>query len=276
VKKLFQKILPVISFKIDPLNDIAIKFDWEETQKALDEIINLPEKIAIEKKIRIIICIDEFQNINQFSGDGRLEEILRAYWQHHQQVTYCLYGSKKHMMKEIFYSQSRPFFHFGDIIMLQKVPRENWIEFIINGFAKTNKKISEQIATEIIETADNHPEYVQQLAHFTWSSTELLADHDALVKAIELVLNSNRMFFQEICDNLSITQLNLLKALIHGETQFTSVEVMQKYKLGTPRNVFKNKESLEAKDIIDFSNNPPSFSDPFFKNWFQQVFCVMQ
>lgn len=31
-----------------------------------DEIINLPEKIAHDKNLRFVICIDEFQNISEF------------------------------------------------------------------------------------------------------------------------------------------------------------------------------------------------------------------
>jgi len=89
-----------------------------------------------------------------------------------------------------------------------------------------------------------------------------------------LVLNSNSIFYQEVCDNLSLTQLNLIKAVMQGEKQFTAAEVMRRYNLGTPRNVSKNKDVLESKDIIDFSSDTPSFTDPFFKLWFGMTFSL--
>jgi hypothetical protein len=85
-------------------------------------------------------------------------------------------------------------------------------------------------------------------------------------EASELVLNSNTIFYQEVCDNLNLTRLNLIKAVFQGEIQFTSTEVMQKYNLGTPRNVSKNKEILESKghEGIKFSHTPDkgSMKDP--------------
>ncbi len=47
---------------------------------------------------------------------------------------------------------------------------------------------------------------------------------------------------------------------------------MQKYKLGTPRNVSKNIKILQKKDIIENYNNSFIFLDPVFKIWFKQTF----
>jgi uncharacterized protein len=271
-KQFFKRVIPVISFSLDPLHDFSLKFNWEEAKDAIGEIIDLPEKIAKDKGLEIIVCIDEFQNIARIRDYEKLEETLRSYWQLHEQVSYCLYGSKRHMMIDIFNRESRPFYRFGDIIMLGKIREDHWIDFIIGGFKDTGKSIPPELAKTLISTAGNHPEYVQQLAHHTWSLTEKLADELILNDAIELVMNSNSIFYQEICDDLSNTQINLMKAVFQGETQFTSADVMQKYNLGTPRNVSKNKEILEAKDILDFSTQPVLFNDPFFKIWFQRTF----
>ncbi len=52
------------------------------------------EKIAIEKGIRVIVCIDEFQQLANISHWERLEAMLRSEWQLQHHTTYCLYGSK--------------------------------------------------------------------------------------------------------------------------------------------------------------------------------------
>ena len=51
--------------------------------------------------------------------------------------------------------------------------------------------------------------------------------------AMEMVMNTNSIFYQEICDNISNIQINLIKAVFQGETQLTSTDMMQKYNLGT-------------------------------------------
>jgi len=47
---------------------------------------------------------------------------------------------------------------------------------------------------------------------------------------MELVINSNKLYYQGICDAFSNTQLNLLNAILAGETLLTASETMQKYK----------------------------------------------
>lgn len=47
---------------------------------------------------------------------------------------------------------------------------------------------------------------------------------------------------------------------------------MQKYKLGTPRNVSKNKMILINNDIIHEVNNEYELLDPAFELWFLKQF----
>lgn len=60
------RIIPTISFNPDPMNDFSISMDWEQVKKQPDEILDFAEKIAQSKKIKLMICIDEFQNISGF------------------------------------------------------------------------------------------------------------------------------------------------------------------------------------------------------------------
>lgn len=71
---------------------------------------------------------------------------------------------------------------------------------------------------------------------------------------------------------ISSTQLNLLKAVARNEQKLTSAQIMQEYKLGTPRNVLKNKKILINNDIIDGPKGKLEFLDPVFELWFKKVF----
>lgn len=39
-----------------------MNFDWKELKANPDEVLDLAEKIAAEKKQKLVVCIDEFQN----------------------------------------------------------------------------------------------------------------------------------------------------------------------------------------------------------------------
>jgi hypothetical protein len=271
-KNFFKQLIPKISIGIDPVTDFSLSFNWDELKKHKDEILNLPEIIATQKKLRFIICLDEFQNLASFTDYEMLEKKMRANWQRHKNVTYCLYGSKRHMMTHIFNNPSKPFYRFGDIILLQKITTESWIKFIIKSFKNTGKSISKADATYIPKLMENHSWYVQQLAHYTWQKTEKKAGKNEIESSLNELINANTPFYQKEVESISTTQLNLLKAVVQGETQLTSAAVMQKYKLGTPRNVSKNKIILINNDIIHEVNNKYELLDPAFELWFLKQF----
>ena len=271
-KNFFKKLAPRISFGVDPQHDFSVSFDWHEVKKAKEEILNLAETIAQIKKIRIIVCIDEFQNITKLDSSHNLLQELRSFWMQHQRASYCLYGRKRHMMLEIFNTESNPFYRFGDLILLQKIHRDQWIQFIQKAFDKTNKHISIEDASLIAETARDHPYYVQQLANEVWIVSEKKATRAIVLECINRVMDTNTIFYQEAIDNLNNTQINLLIAIINGTKQLTSAEAMSKFNIGTPNNIRKNKAILEQKDILDFHTGDPALLDPFFEYWFRKNF----
>ena len=268
----FQKITPSFSFGADPMNDFSVNFSWIEAKKTKDEIINLPELIAKKKGIRIVVCIDEFQNISRFDDNVAFEQELRSYWQHHENTCYCIYGSRKHMMLELFKNESRAFYRFGDLFMLEKIPQEHWLDFIIASFTDKGKQISEEQVREMIRKTNNHPDYLQQLCHNVWNGTDSETTNQDIDEAMNLVVSSNKLHYQDICDALSNTQLKLLYAILAGEPMLTASETMQKYKLGTPRNVTKNKKVLQERDIVEVHGKTIFFNDPVFEYWLRQGF----
>ena len=268
----FKKLLPKLSLGIDPNTDFSLSFDWHELKKNSDEVLNLPEVIAKKKGIKFIICLDEFQNLANFKDYLNFEKKLRSCWQRHKSVTYCLFGSKRHMMTDIFNNPSKPFYRFGDIMLLQKIKTEKWISFITSSFKATGKQIDDKTAEYIPLIMKNHSWYVQQLAHYIWNLTHKKANVIELNAALKELINANSPLYQRETETISSTQINLLKAVAKKETQFTSTKVMQKYFLGTPRNVSKNKTILINNDIIHEVSQVFEFVDPAFELWFNNQY----
>lgn len=77
-------------------------------------------------------------------------------------VSYCLFGSKKHLMNELFEKKSLPFYKFGDAIYLPKIGTSDWVDYICSRFEATGKQISKDLAERICQIVDNHSSYVQQ------------------------------------------------------------------------------------------------------------------
>jgi hypothetical protein len=269
VKRFFSRLSPRFSFGTDPINSFELSFEIDSVDKNYQEILDLPEKIAIDKNIQLVVCIDEFQNTATFEESALFHKRLRAAWQNHQHVTYCIYGSKQHMMSALFERQSMPFYKFGEIIHLGKIPIADWVLFITQQFQSTGKTISGLLAEKIAISVKCHSYYVQQLSHLVWLATSVVADEEAFAAAIDDLLAQNDMLYQRETDFLSETQLNFLKAVASGTSDgFSNSVVLQKFKLGSSANVSKLKKALVEKEFIEFRGKTAEFLDPAFELWF--------
>ena len=275
-KDFFKQLTPVFNIGIDPVHDFSVGFDWKQLKKHKTEILELPEKIAKHKSCRFIICLDEFQNLAAFPEFEKLEKSMRAAWQRQKSVSYCLYGSKRRMMTDIFNNPSKPFYRFGDIMLMQKIKRDKWTSFILEAFENTNKKISPELAERIPALMQDHSWYVQQLAHYTWQKTRKKATAKELQDALDELIHTNTPLYMREIEGLSLTQLNFMKAVSQKAEKLSSVETMNKFRLGTSANVVKNKNILLKADLIDDSEGQLSFLDPAFELWFlKQYFRVV-
>jgi len=265
-------LTPVISFGTDPVNDFSVSFGLSNKTLINEEVLNLPLKIAIKKKIRIVLCIDEFQQIAEFPDHKTFQKKLRSAWQlQAQYVSYCLYGSKKHLMYALFAKQNMPFYKFGDVFFLQKIPSYHWIPYIQQRFEETGKSISFDLASRICETVENHSSYVQQLSWLTWIKTEKETTEDDFNDAYVDLLSQNSILYHNYVGNLTALQINFLHAVADGiHDRFSRKEVISKYNLGTSANISRLKKSLEQKEMIDISPKMITFNDPVFRFWFKK------
>ncbi|MCD4834159.1 MAG: ATPase, partial [Bacteroidales bacterium] len=252
--------------------EFSLGLDWQEVKKQPDDILNLAENIAKEKKLKFIICIDEFQNISGFEDPLALQKKMRSHWQKHKNTSYCLYGSKRHMLMEVFASPSMPFYKFGDILFLQKIDKEEWISFLKKRFSETGKKIGNDNALLITNFADCHPYYVQQLAQQVWLRTEKECYSEIVITAHESLVMQLSLLFQSLTDELSNTQINFLKAVLSEAKQLSSQKTLQEFSLGTSANVLRIKQALLNKEIIDIQGSMVSFLDPIYKYWLKNYF----
>ena len=270
-KTFLSNISPKFSFGSDPMNDFSLSFEWSPKDDTEMDILQLPEKIAQKKNIHLVICLDEFQQIADFSDSLKFQKKLRSVWQHQQSVTYCMFGSKKHLMENIFNDKSMPFYKFGDMMFLKKIPTEEWVSFICVKFQETGKSISEKHAATICEVTENLSSYVQHLAWVVWYKADKVVTDKDIAAAIDDMLEQNKVFFQRETEQLSELQLNFLRALANGVTTgFSSKEVIRKYRLESSANVQSIKKALLKKDLIDIDGQNISFNDSLFKLWLQR------
>ncbi len=271
-KRFFSRLVPKISVGTGPGNEISFDFDWEEMKSNPDEILDLPERIAQSKGLKIVVCIDEFQNIAEFEDPLFFQRRLRAHWQRHEKVSYCLYGSKRHMMMDVFTNSSMPFYKFGDIFFLNKIDTEHYVPFICGRFSDTGKSITEDACRKIVSLADNHPFYVQQLSQLSWLRTSEQCDTETVIKAHLSLVEQLSLLFSNLMETLTFQQTCYLHALIAGEKSITAAETMHKYHISSATAASRSLKTLINRDVLDSSAGKISFQDPIFEYWLRHYY----
>ena len=276
-KKFLKKLMPRITFSPEELQEVSFVLNWTDVVKQPDEILDLAENIANDKGIKIVICIDEFQNLSYFEKPLDFQKKLRSHWQNHSNVSYCLYGSKRNMLMEVFASPSMPFYKFGDLMFLQKISSEYWKKFIQERFNSTGKKIRKKQAEKIALLVENHPYYVQQLAQLCWLRTDKELDDEIIEETLNSLALQLSLLFQNMTENLSTSQVNFLRALLDGVKMFSSIETLRNYSLGTSANISRIKGALINKEIID-ENTPGKIEllDPVYRYWLKEYYFNYQ
>lgn len=273
VRHFLKTVSPSITLKSTPTDTMSFDLKFELEERDVMEILKLPEKIAIAKSIRLIVCIDEFQQLAQLSGYRDLEGKMRSVWQKQQQVSYCFYGSKRHMMLDIFNNSSNPFYRFGQVLFLQKIRKEEWLPFIVNAFKRTNKEISKEQAEQLCDIVKCHSWYLQQLCYFVWSGTSDKVTDETIEMRTRQLIDTNMPMFMNDTENLTAAQTAMLRAVANGEYRFNSIPVVRKYELGSAQTITRNKRMLTERDFIEKEGELYVFSDPVFELWFKREYC---
>lgn len=271
-QEFLSRLVPKISFTSEPNQDFSISLGITPKTYKPEEILNLPEQIAQKRGYKIVVCIDEFQQIGDFPESMTVQKRMRTAWQHQHNTSYCLFGSKKHMMSTLFHSRSNPFYKFGTTMYLDVIPTEEWQPYLCQRFAQEGKRLSEDLAAQICQMVSNHPSYVQQLAFNTLICTkEKEVRIENLRDAYNNLLDENTPLFVEKTERLTSYQMNFLRAIIAGvHKDFGMASIREEYNLGSSSNIVRIKDALIEKEFIDILPEGIIIADPILEKWLQK------
>lgn len=275
ITDLIGRISPKISVSQEPSSEVSLSLGLTPKQCNPEELLNIPQVLARKKGIHIVVCIDEFQQIGEFPHSLEVQKKMRSIWQHQKDVTYCFFGSKKHMMEKLFGDRKMPFFQFGEMTELGLIPTCEWVKYIKSRFALEHKDISDELASKLCSMVQNHSSYVQQLSWNLFVRTDRIATDEALQIAFQDTMDQNRPCFTEQIRSLSTYQLNFLKALANGITSgFTSVQILSEWHLGSKSSISVIKKALLDKELIETGQDSVIIADPLFKIWLRDSYSV--
>lgn len=266
------RLSPKVSFSPEPNSEFALSLGISPKTHAPEEILSLAEEIAKKKQKRIVVCIDEFQQIGEMADSVSIQKRLRSVWQHQRLTSYCLFGSKKHTMMNMFQKRNMPLYQFGDFKFLDKIPTETWVEYIVQHFKDRQRTISTEQAAKICQLVDNYSSYVQQLSWLVFSLIDegQVVTDEHLKQGVKDLLNSQEQLFMQQIEPLTAYQMNFLRCILSGHhDDFGETAVREEFQLGSVSNITRLKTALVDKDIVEMSGKRYYITDPVFALWFR-------
>ena len=270
-RRFLTRLTPKIAMNPDPSIEYSFSLSITPKDYSPDEILSLPERVANHIGKHVVVCIDEFQQVGEWQDSLTIQKRMRGVWQHHTHASYCLFGSRQHMMNQLFQNKRMPFYQFGEPNYLQPIPTEEWIPFIQSKFEKQGLRIDEVFVRRICKIVGNQSSYVQQLAWDVMLNTEEeVTDEVVQAGVTDLLIQCTPLFMEQI-SGLTTYQLNMLRAIVDGQhTQWTSQEVLTKYGLGSKSNVVKMQKMMIERDFIVATEQGLFLSDPVMGLWLKR------
>jgi len=237
------------------------------------DVFALPGELTKNAGFRMAICLDEFQQISQFNG-GSVENAIRNQVQEQREVGYVFAGSQPSLMEEML-SAKRPFHKAGPQMFLDKIPANDWKDFITRHFRKRSRTLDEQGLGTLLASADLIPYDVQRIAHELWDYAELKdkrqLDVSDVKSVIESLVTSQSTYYELLWEQLSARQRAALQAIAYrGASEMYSQAVREEFRLGPASSVQKALQSLDSRDILDRYKGSYFFLDPLFPSWIRK------
>lgn len=236
---------------------LTVAFQPTQDQRViLEDVFALMENAHTDDD-RLVVILDEFQEIRDISPV--LEKTLRAIMQEQKHINYILLGSQESMMTDIFENVQSPFYHFGGLMRLKKLPHEEFEEYLKTRFEPIFGEQATELSNQVLDYTQCHPYYTQQLAFYMWQVGAWEQQQtDVMSRAIREIIDAYDLSYERIWANFNRTDRWILQRLAaHAELQ------TGEYRTST---IYSALKRLQHAGHVIYTNRY-EIEDPFFGEW---------
>ena len=234
------RIVPIVSTNpVTGAMDVSFQSGAQEVV-LLEDVLNLLERAHSEKD-RLIVVLDEFQEIKDISSG--LDRQLRSIMQE----------------QNIFEDKKSPFYHFGELMRLGKLPRQDFYDYLVERLSAVFPESCRVLADRILNFTECHPYYSQQLAAIVWQIGVLQPkSEDVLQAAVDHIVVSHALDYERIWMGFKRTNRWILQRLAGGKSLQDG-----EYRTSTIYSALKRLQ----KDGYAVYSDHYELEDPFFRPW---------
>ena len=256
------------------LGRLSVAFPLVQTPRDVsrlaNEVFEMPGRLATYRKRPVVVALDEFQAIDGFNG-GSVEHALRAAAQHQREVGYVFAGSEPSLMEKMI-GPRRPFYKAGPVMRLEKIPADEFAEWIETRFSKSGIRPEAGLGAAIVDLAGNLPYDVQRLAHETWDDSRAAARRrtslDDLHETLARLLAEQDTIFEAIWQRLTLAQRGVLRAVVvQGGRELLASDTRTRHRLGGASSIQTSLGALVKQDLVLREGSRYFVIDSLLREW---------
>ncbi len=274
-QSLFRGLRIVPQMGLDPEHG-SLTFTFTAQQRrdideTIERLFEMPQRIAGERGRRVVLILDEFQEIVKL--DPGYPNMMRSIFQTQPEVSHIYLGSRRHILDKIFEDRNQAFWRSAKRIEIGMIPLDQFRAFIADRFDATDKGITDDALERLVGATQGHPYGTQELAYYTWqevaSGAHAFVDH--VEAALENVLRSENRHFSRIWEDATEHQRLLLIALVDGPQNIYTVDFRESY--GFPSNSYVQRavKTLVGQELVGQAEDRAYLIiEPFLAEWIKR------
>jgi hypothetical protein len=250
----FQRLRPKVTVEPDGTISAGLELVVEEKNSlsALLEGMQHSEKLAVKKRKKLVVIIDEFSDLEKYNGES-IEKAIRSEIQKQTYISYIFSGSEESVMISMIRDRKRAFYKLGRIMKLGPIERSAYTKFILGWLNRGGFTINDDNLQRIFEIGNDVPYNIQRLCNVMWDHARKTETIDrALIEKLPVIIaQQDSPHYEMLWHSASQPQKMLLIALSKDQAAKPfSRDFQLKHGIGPSSSIKASFDSLIKKGIL--------------------------
>ena len=255
-----------------PQDDGSLRFSFDLAPSQAKATLKDTFDYIASRKRRVVIAIDEFQQIREFPEKG-VEALLRSYVQFVPNAHFIFAGSKKHMMDAMFVSPKGPFYQSTQLMALSPIDAKKYENFAAGFFHKAKRAFVPDAFHHLYGRFDGITWYVQAVLNRIWTHSGGLDSIKKVDDVVEELVSEAEPFYFDLLRSQTAAEQSILKAV--GKeglvASISAANFIRRNALPSASTIRSAAAKLKERDFLYRTENGYVVYDRFFGLWLKRL-----
>ena len=258
--------------------DEILSLNWDIDLEDAAAVIRLPYLLSSAAGRKLVVLVDDFQCIAAVPD----YEILLKKWESvireqrsallQPVCSFVFSGSALNAMKYLFLER-KYFWKLCERFTPSPIGEKEAVEYITRSLMVSGKVVENDLLLGVYKLFRGDIWYINHFMSVCDHLTKGYIMEPVLMEALSSLTAIHEPRFKAVMADLTTFQVNLLQAILDGNTRFSAAEIISKYSLSSSANVKRLKDALVKKEIVTFDDkDEPMVIDPLFEYWARKYF----